>query len=288
MSKKAIFCQICDQIRDHDVVYVVDGCPVCRCETCGVGRVDVDNFDPRAYYDDGYFLGRYAHSYMDYQGAQETLSREFSRTLKFIRAAGPEDGKLLEVGCAYGFFLQQARQHYDVYGVEIVAEAAAYCQASGLPTVKHGVLTREDMERIGQIDVGVMLDVIEHIDNVAETFGMIADHLRPGGSFVVTTGDWSSFVARVTGKNWRLMAPPLHLWYFTPDSLAALGRRFGLEVVSCTHPWKIVPLELIVQQAGIILGGKRWSGIPGPLKTVGLPANLWDAMRIVFRRPNAA
>jgi SAM-dependent methyltransferase len=285
MSKEKVFyCQICGGARRHEIVYTVDSYPICRCKTCGVGRVDIEGFDPSHYYDSGYFTGKYKHSYIDYVGNKEVISREFKRTVDFIRSVGPAQGKLLEIGCAYGFFLQQAKSHYDVYGVEIVESAAAYCQSSGLTKIKNGALNKEDLEKIGSLDVAVMLDVIEHIDNVAETVGMIAANLRPGGSFIVTTGDWSSLLARITGPRWRLMAPPLHLWYFSPESLTRLGARFGLEVVSCSHPWKIVPLELILHQAGIMLGSKAKPSFPKLIKQLGLPANLFDAVRIVFKK----
>jgi len=244
----------------------------------------LDNFDPCSYYDSGYFTGKYEHSYKDYIGSKEILSREFANTLKFMRSVGPEQGNLLEVGCAYGLFLQQAKAHFDVHGVELVQEAVSYCHEHGLANVKHGVLTKADLEKWGVMDVAVMLDVIEHLDNVAETVSMIAEHLRPGGSFIVTTGDWNSIVARLSGPRWRLMAPPLHLWYFTPRSLEKLGQRFGLEVISRSHPWKFVPFELIVHQAKTMLGFTANVHLPESLKTLGFPASLHDAMRIVFRK----
>lgn len=277
-------CQICGVLSHRNAVYVVNGYPIYKCEACGVGRADIDDFDPRNYYDDGYFTGKYENSYTDYIGSKEILSREFAKTVEFIRSVGPANGNLLEVGCAYGLFLQEAKPYYDVHGVELVQEAATYCHSLGLTNVKHGVLTKDYLDKIGTLDVAIMLDVIEHIDNVAEVVEIIATHLRPGGSFILTTGDWSSLVARLTGPKWRLMAPPLHLWYFTPRSLEKLGQRFDLEVVSCNHPWKIVPLELILHQAKTMLGITSNFTLPKPLKALGLPASLHDAMRIVFRK----
>ena len=284
IAGKNCACQICGVTGLQRIVYVVNEYPIRRCGSCGVGRVDIDNFDPHRYYDNGYFNGKYENSYTNYIGSKEILSREFATTLQFVRKAGPAEGKLLEIGCAYGLFLQQAKSHYDVHGIEIVQEAVAYCHSLGLANVKCGLPKKDEFEKIGILDVAVMLDVIEHIDNVAETIEGIATNLRPGGSFIVTTGDWNSIVARLTGPRWRLMAPPLHLWYFTPGSLKKLGQRFGLQVVSCTHPWKIVPLELILHQARVMLGITSQFSLPKPLKGLGFPATLHDAMRIVFRK----
>ena len=284
MEEKNFHCPICDTDSLDTVVYTVLGYPISQCAECAVGRANVENFDPYSYYNNGYFTGKYEHSYTDYIGSKEVLNQEFAKTVEFIRATGPRQGKLLEVGCAYGLFLLQAKQYYDDYGVEPVEEAATYCQSSGLTNVKHGMLTKDDLEKIGTLDVAVMLDVIEHIDNVAKTVEMIAKNLRPGGSFIITTGDWNSLVARLTGKRWRLMAPPLHLWYFTPDSLEKLGQRFGLELISYTYPWKIVPLELVLQQALTMLGISVKVSLPKIFKTIGIPVSLHDAMRMTFRK----
>lgn len=281
MKSREFRCQACGR-NSHDIAFVVDGYPILKCKTCGIGRVDIENFDPKEHYDEGYFTGNYKHSYRDYLGSKKAIAQEFSRILKVIRSSGPSSGRLLEIGCAYGLFLQQAKEHYDVYGIEIVAEAAEYCRQSGLTNVKHGVLERIDTSWIESIDVAVMLDVIEHIDNIEEIFSFISETLRAKGTFVLTTGDWASIVARLTGKNWRLMAPPLHLWYFTPLSLRMLGERFGLRVAGIEHPWKIVPIDLVIQQAGVTLGLNPKVNLPVALRSVGIPANMWDAMRVTF------
>ena len=282
--RKLFKCQICDERRTHDVLYVVEGYPVCRCLTCGVGRVDIQGFDPYKYYDSSYYSGGAKHSYVDYLGSEVVLRKEFSRTVEYLRNHGVSSGKLLEIGCAYGFFLQQAKQYYDVYGIEIVDEAVDYCKSNGLTNVKSGVLSTSYINSVGEVDVVVMLDVIEHIDNIDETMKMLSGALREGGVFLLTTGDWNSMVARITGRKWRLMAPPLHLWYFTLQSLKILGKRHGLEVISNNHPWKIVPMDLILQQLGIMVGLNRTLRIPKKLSDFGIPANLFDSMRVVFRK----
>ena len=111
IASKSFHCQICNSIRHHDIVYVVQGYSICKCEECGVGRADIDGFDPYRYYNNGYFTGKYEHSYLDYIGSKEILSREFAKSVELIRSVGPAEGNLLEVGCAYGLLLQQAKQY---------------------------------------------------------------------------------------------------------------------------------------------------------------------------------
>jgi SAM-dependent methyltransferase len=252
-----------------------------RCRRCGVGHAVVPNFAAEELYTSDYFSGKVEQAYVDYSGSEKILRQEFRRQLDFLRTVVPS-GKLLEVGCAYGFFLQEAKEFFDVYGVEVSADAVESCNKGGLSSVWRAPLTEEIGDKIGELDAIVMLDVIEHVDDVAETLALAVRHLRPGGAVLLTTGDWNSIIARITGASWRLMAPPHHLWYFTRKSLGRLFDRLGCREQHFSHPWKLVPLELIVDQFGVMI--RRPMSLPKALHGVGLPANLFDAMRVVYRK----
>ena len=83
------------------------------------------------------------------------------------------------------------------------------------------------------------------------------------------------------------MTPPQHLWYFTLDSITRMAAAVGLEVYEVSHPWKRVPISLIVQLIG------RYTGLELPrsaltsLSKLGMPVNLFDTMRVVLRKPFA-
>jgi SAM-dependent methyltransferase len=259
-----------------------NGYDIQRCPDCGVGRAIVPDFAPERFYTEGYFTGLQEGAYVDYVGAEAILRREFKRQCDYLCRFVP-GGRLLEIGCAYGFFLQEAKYRFEVHGVEMVAAAVDHCHSAGLPTVRQGALTRDYLESSGPFDAIVMLDVIEHIDDVAGTMELALEFLNPGGVVLVTTGDWNSLFARLTGASWRLVAPPLHLWYFTTGSLQQMFGRFRCRLVDLSHPWKFVPLELVVDQAALMIG-LRGLRLPRVLHRIGLPANLFDAMRLVFRK----
>jgi hypothetical protein len=79
------------------------------------------------------------------------------------------------------------------------------------------------------------------------------------------------------------MTPPQHLWFFSGESMRRMASLLGLEVEYSDHPWKIVPLSLITFQFARMLGRKP-ARAPAASK-VGLPVNLFDAMRVVLRKP---
>jgi SAM-dependent methyltransferase len=272
-------CPACGHPTPQRYLYSKHGCDIFKCQECGLGRSETSEFDPARYYTKDYFSGQHADGYGDYLGSERVLRREFARVVDVIRryCAG---GRLVELGCAYGFFLQEAKRYFDVAGIELADDAAAYARQAGL-TVLSGVADENNMARLGPADAIVLLDVIEHLPDPRATLELATRHLNLGGIIAITTGDFSSLYARLAGSHWRLMTPPQHLWFFTPASITRLAHGVGLRVELLDHPAKTVPLSLILFQL------RRMLGLRGGVKvgSVGIPVNLFDAMRVVLRKP---
>src|SRR6266436_3338737 len=184
---------------------------------------------------------------------------------------------------SFAVSLQEAKRFFDVSGIELAEDAAEYCRRSGL-NVFTGQADETLLGRLGTTDVMVLLDVIEHLPSPRDTIALLVNHLDPGGIIVITTGDFGSLYSKVAGAHWRLMTPPQHLWFFSQASMQAMATSLGLEVEHLDHPWKVVPLSLISFQL------TRMSGLrPKRIaisNQLGLPVNLFDAMRVVLRKPS--
>jgi SAM-dependent methyltransferase len=281
-SSMQLACPACACATVHRKLFSKNACDILQCVQCGLGRAECAGFDVRDYYTEDYFSGRHRDGYADYRGSEAVLRREFARTVQFIRRFR-RDGRLLEIGCAYGFFLEEARRFYDVAGIEIADAAASFCRDRGLKVIS-GVAEEPNLAQCGMVDVIVVLDVIEHLPEPQSTLALCRRYLNPGGIVVMTTGDFASLHARLAGRQWRLMTPPQHLWYFTPESMRRLSHSLGLQVETCDHPWKLVPLTLIQFQMRRLFGTR--DGTPkGFASQVGLPVNLFDALRCVLRNP---
>jgi SAM-dependent methyltransferase len=278
-------CPACASATAQRKLYSKNSCDIFQCAQCGLGRAQCSSFNPLAYYTEDYFSGGHQDGYADYRGSETVLRREFAHTVQFLRRY-QKHGKLLEIGCAYGFFLEEARPFYEVAGIEISEQAAQFCRERGLAVVS-GVAEEWSLAQFGQLDIIVMLDVIEHLPDPYATLALCHRYLNPGGIVLITTGDFSSLYARVAGRHWRLMTPPQHLWYFTPESMIRLAHSLDFKFEACDHPWKLVPLALLQFQARRLLGAahKTSTGMTG---RVGLPVNLFDAMRCVLRKPDAS
>jgi 2-polyprenyl-3-methyl-5-hydroxy-6-metoxy-1,4-benzoquinol methylase len=255
-----------------------NSCRIVRCPSCGFGRTwPAESFDPREFYQESYFQAGVADGYADYVGSEAILRLEFRHALADLLQLGVGRERLLEFGCAYGFFLDEAKPYFqNVHGIEISAAAAAACRARGLD-VACGEVDGSTLN--GPYDVAVGLDVIEHVPDPFETLKAIGSHMRAGGVLVITTGDWSALLARVSGPSWRLMTPPQHQSFFSPTSMRLMFERAGLSMKSLTHPWKRVPLSLVAYQLQRLLGMTPQN--IEFLSRFWVPINLWDAMRVV-------
>lgn len=271
-------CVVCGTATAQTLQFSKWGYDIFRCRQCGHGTTDIDEgFDPQTFYTSDYFQGCRRDGYANYIGSEPVLKAEFHRVVgHLIDRIGP-GGRVLEVGCAYGFFLEVAGDHFDTVGVEVSSDAVASCRERGLD-VHQGELTSDFIMRHGPFDAVVMLDVIEHLPDPAKTLELAFQSTRGGGCVVITTGDWGAPLSRVLGSHWRLMTPPQHLHFFTRRSLSVMLERIGYRQIRVARPWKLVPLGLAMYQVW-----QRW-GIP--LKApalwsrVGIPVNLFDTMRV--------
>lgn len=280
-------CALCGAAAGYRLAFHKAGIPIYRCVACGVGKAAPEEFDAASYYDASYFSGGRSDGYSNYAEAGAVLRAQFEHEEKLLRKLGaPQGGRLLELGCAYGYFLDVAKDRYQVSGLELCEDAVLSCNARGYRDVHRGEVSAGSLARFPQADVVVMLDVIEHLPDPADALEAASHKLKPGGLLLMTTGDFASWFARLTGTQWRLMTPPQHLWFFTPHSLQALCERLGLELVHLDHPWKKVPIGLILYQLARYL--RLQPKLPDWTHRVGIPVNLFDAMRLVFRKREAA
>jgi len=200
-----------------------------RCPACGfvTARLDAP-IDARRLYEGGYFTGE---EYLDYLADEPFFRRNFRKRVKDLlrRRSG---GRLLEIGAAYGFFLDMVKDHFDVVGYEVNPEAVRHARnVLGLDVRREDFLEGRVEDLGGPVDVTVMWDVIEHLERPDRFLARIAEASRPGALLYVTTGDIGSALARWRGRKWRMIHPPSHLHYFDRQTLPRLLARHGFRTL---------------------------------------------------------
>jgi SAM-dependent methyltransferase len=176
-------------------------------------------------------------------GQLETARRSLARIEAVV---GP--GRLVDIGCWTGSFVAAAAERgWQASGVEPSTWAVARAKERGLD-VRVGDL-RDSGIAAGTMRCVVMCDVIEHLLDVSEAIAITAELLEPGGALYLTTPDAGGRLARLMGRRWWSILP-MHVQYFTVESMRRLLERHGLRVVeTASHP-KVFTAEYYAQRLG--------------------------------------
>lgn len=212
-------------------LYRKDGYSIVRCPGCSLVYVGdrLEGIDFHRLYDSSYYRSDDSRLYADYFGEEKERRKSARRNLVPLRLIVPE-GRLLDVGCAAGFFLAEARRFYDVFGVEFSPVSSTYARDFLGLNVFTGTLEGAKFPE-GFFHVVTLWDVIEHVQDPATLLGEVFRVLQPGGCAVITTGNVESPYARRSGPAWPLMTPPWHLYFFSRKTLACLARSKGFRRV---------------------------------------------------------
>ncbi len=265
-------CPVCDG-RQSQRLFDRNGFDLHRCNGCGCVFVaqDPTSIDFQALYGESYYTGGHDAVFADYVG-EEAARRAHSRRklwwLRHLPPRLPHSGRLLDVGCAAGFFLAEARAHYEVQGVELSAWSSAYARDRLGLNVFTGTLQEASLPA-AHFDIITLWDVIEHVPDPVPLLAEAARVLRPGGRLVLTTGDWDSAYARARGAEWHLLAPPWHLTMFGRRTMVRASERAGLRLAHCASE-------------GVAGDGPLWRHRAGLLAARVLDRG--DIMRMTFTR----
>jgi SAM-dependent methyltransferase len=141
-------------------------------------------------------------------------------------------GKLLDVGCAEGYFLYLAQKAgYEITGLDFnPASLEIARKLLGVPTI-HQYSVEELGDRFpgARFDVVTIFEVLEHTANPYETVRSIHKLLKPAGKlFISVPGSrrWPRFFHP------EVDAPPHHLTLWTEEALKKLLERSGFRVLS--------------------------------------------------------
>jgi SAM-dependent methyltransferase len=224
-------CDLCGS-TDRALLYEVNGYPIVRCESCGlvfVGRAQTAD-ELRAFYDASYWEDAEGEGYHCYAAAEERKRHHFSGLLGDLEALTP-GRDLIEVGSAYGYFLDEARRRgWRVRGIEPSRHAADHAREELGLEIGSEPLVALPLER-DSVDCVAMWDVIEHLPDPRATLEAAFAWLRPGGVLGLSTGDVESLTARLHGRDWALMTPPWHQYYFSRRTMRRLLADVGFELV---------------------------------------------------------
>lgn len=257
-------CTICAarDVRQH---VSINGFSIVECSVCQFRWVDPV---PTAaelvsiYANPRYFSGAEV-GYADYLGAEPSHRRLARRRLDRIERLTPV-GSILDVGCAAGFFLEEAsRRGWRSVGVEI---------APGMrKEAERRVGTRvfssaEDAAKAsGPFDVIAMWEYIEHVPAPADDLQALSNMLSARGIIAISTPNTGHYLATEAPTRWPEYRPPAHLSFFTAATLIRLLERADLRPCKTIYTTPLTKFDGPVMLAIDWIG--RWLGTGSGRKT---------------------
>ncbi len=250
-------------VNQHNFARAHEICPLCsstggepqslndyelsRCPHCEMVWDPFPPSDPTAIYQKDYYENRGGQNgYVNYTKSKSELARTFRLRLRFVEKKLGRKGRLLDVGCALGECLFQAKAlgWPAPRGIEVSEQAIRYAQENGLDVQKGDLTSHKLIE--GSFEVILLQDVIEHTaDPIAQLANCYA-LLEPGGILYLTTPNVEGFWSKVSGARWVHYRPHEHLSYFSNKTIRAALRAAGFNHVEVSIAVKYMSLEYIL------------------------------------------
>jgi SAM-dependent methyltransferase len=143
-------------------------------------------------------------------------------------------GRLLDIGCSTGDFLNVAKRFFSAEGLELSSWAADAAQRSGLKIHRKQLA---EFEPDAPYDVITLWGVIEHFEHPLRELAEMDRLLKPGGIVCLWTGDFDSIFSKLLGERWWYIQGQ-HIQYFTRRSIECLFRSLNYELIdNCRYPY---------------------------------------------------
>lgn len=209
--------------------------PLIRCRRCGLiylrarpTPVEMERYYPPEYHgiyrqaiqDEPFFLMRWMRRH------------KVRKRREAVEQASPHvPGRILDVGCSTGIFLDEMRRSgWEVCGVETSAHAAQYARRRFGIEVFEGQLDDAGLPP-GHFDAVTLWDVLEHTFDPPGTLREVNRLLVNGGVVGMTLPNWHSLDRQLFGDAWIGYDVPRHLYAFTQPVLRRLLKDAGFRMV---------------------------------------------------------
>lgn len=255
-------CLLCEGLDFKVIEYCSGGYKVLKCKNCGFAFVDPV---PRLDKIQDIYSRDYYEPWMAEQ--REKRIRIWEKRLKTLDGISKNKGRLLDVGCGEGLFLEIAkRDGWDVTGIEVSSFAVSHIRE------KHNIqVFQGEIIDIGlpekSFDAVTMWHVLEHTTDPIMNLKEIRRVIKDDGIFILAVPNLNNYPSRwvyraVKGKRMHLFSPEdreLHPYHFTPKTIRLALEKTGFKVVRIIPDmgiiqWPIRIMNYIEKMIGLLSG----------------------------------
>lgn len=149
----------------------------------------------------------------------------------------PEKGKLLEIGCGNGFFLEVAlaQGYREVRGVEPSSHAIEKASPKIKPFIKKEMFTRNSFPE-ATFDC---ICIFQTLDHLLDPVAMLSDALfllKPGGIVLAINHNLDSTSAKILGEKSPIIDIE-HTYLYNKETITKIFQKSGFHVLRVFYPW---------------------------------------------------
>jgi SAM-dependent methyltransferase len=176
-------------------------------------------------------LACYAASSEDFAGwVVNPYERRFDMMRDMIlRATNGKTGRILDIGCFHGSFLDYLGPAWQRFGVEPSANASRVAQGKGI-SILSSTLDSLPSE-VEPFDVITAMDLIEHLNEPMPFFTALHERLSPRGVVLLLSGDTDAWSWRLMSNLYWYCSLPEHCAFFNRRSLEFVSNELGFGLI---------------------------------------------------------
>jgi 2-polyprenyl-3-methyl-5-hydroxy-6-metoxy-1,4-benzoquinol methylase len=249
-------------------------CPVCRIDYLQ-SFTGAERTYARGYFFEEY-RAQYGRTYLEDFASIEAAGRGRVAVMARVlgrRAERRPRGTIVDIGCAYGPFLESLRgSGWPCFGIDVSEDAVEYVRrVLKLPAA---CLPLERLERrhipASRIDGITLWYVIEHLADLDGALRRLAGLLDPGAVLAFSTPNGRGVSARASRRAFLAASPADHRTILRPRGLKRLLARYGFRLVRIRvtghHPERFPGLAGRLGRCGgpgrsVVLAASRLAGL---------------------------
>ncbi|MEM2983863.1 MAG: class I SAM-dependent methyltransferase [Candidatus Jordarchaeaceae archaeon] len=273
-------CLICNT-SDYETWATYGSYRAVKCKGCGLVWINphLSEEGMRRYYENYIGMRMKEEVKMKQREIQYRIDADFIQN--FVSS-----GRVLDVGCSGGFFLNTLADSFEKYGIDIDPKAVEYAKRNFSFGKNVSCQSIENTSFPNKyFDLVIMRGVVEHLPDPKAAVGKISELLKEDGYlYIAATPNVKSFCANLYREKWNLFHPVRHIWYFSAETLAKLCSPFNLRLVCKYYPYEETPYAHIDHDCEEVL--KAWKAKrENKFQSVGRSPSFWgNIMNLVFKK----
>lgn len=243
-------CYLCG--KETALYLIKNDYKIYRCSVCGLAQTNLgENYQQflEKQYAKGYFTGDPSKkAYEDYRHDEWYIKANHSKFLSHLKKHKPS-GKLLDIGCAMGYFVDLALKNgYDAYGIDVSDYAINIAKKTLGDRVQEGTIDTVKYTK-NSFDIITLFDVFEHLNDPIGDILKMREFLKTDGIILIATGNTDSSFAKLSGRKWTFYNPPQHLFFLSKKNLQAMLAKAGYKPLEWFSVSKILSIRYVLHLA---------------------------------------